>query len=104
METTKIGTHQELLPGGIIAESWMRKAETAAFIFWFLLTTFQCVSYELHFFEFSGLLRAGKLSEQTFETLILQLKMIDWSIFLIGGVFTFSPKAAQKFAEVKGLK
>jgi len=108
MKKADIGTFQELQANGLIANSWMRKAATWAFVFWIAFTAYSCASYEYHFYIYSQLLMIkpeSPLSQQSYITLISQLEMVNWTIFAFFGLAVFAPKALQKFAEAKvGIK
>lgn len=101
----KVGFWQELYPGGVIGNSFMRLLESFFFMLLCAYTFFTNQSYELHFTEYVKLLRDKCITEQSFNMLTSQLKRIDWDIFAILVIATVVPKAIQKFAEMKtGIK
>jgi hypothetical protein len=97
----KTGFLQELQADGSIADSLIRALSVASFVFLCVYTIGSFVAYYLQFHEYVILRRDDCISEQSFITLILQLKKIDWNIFLILMVGAFAPKVIQKFAETK---
>jgi hypothetical protein len=101
----KTGFWQEKLADGTVADSFVRLLESFMFGFLCAYTFFSFKSYELHFEEYTKLLRDGCLTEQGFNMLIMQLKQIDWNIFWVLVMATVAPKVIQKFAETKaGIK
>ena len=103
--TTKAGFWQEKQADGSISDSFMRLLETLFFILLCVYTFFSFVYYESHFQQFTKLRIDKLISEQSYNMLISQLKIIDWDIFSILVIATVVPKAIQKFAEMKtGIK
>lgn len=105
MKIIKAGFWQELHPDGSVTDSFMRFLETLFFIFLCAYTFFSFIYYESHFQEYTKLLTQNCITEQSYNMLISQLKIIDWDIFMILVIATVVPKAIQKFAEMKtGIK
>ena len=103
--TNKAGFWQEKQADGSISDSFMRLLETLFFILLCVYTFFSFVYYESHFQEYTKLLTQKSITEQSYNMLISQLKIIDWDIFSILVIATVVPKAIQKFAEMKtGIK
>ena len=103
--SAKVGFWQEIEINGIIANSFMRLLVS----FFFLLTVaywwFSKIAYDNHFSEYVKLLRENCITEQSFNMLISNLRLINWDVFLILVIATTVPKAIQKFAEMKtGIK
>ena len=103
--TTKAGFWQEKQADGSISDSFMRLLETLFFVLLCAYTFFSFVYYESHFQQFTKLRTDKLISEESYNMLISQLKIIDWDIFSILVIATVVPKAIQKFAEMKtGIK
>lgn len=98
---TKAGFWQELQVDGSVTDSFMRLLETWFFGLLCAYTFFSFSYYESHFQEYTKLLTQKCITEQSYNMLISQLKIIDWDIFMILVVATVVPKAIQKFAEMK---
>ena len=96
-----VGFLQEMLPGGVVANSFMRKLETFFFIILCLYMITSKLSYDAHFQEYIKLLREGCLTEQSFIVLTSQLRMFEWNIFTILVCATVVPKTVSKFAEMQ---
>jgi len=104
-KTVKAGFWQELQVDGSVTDSFMRLLETLFFMLLCAYTFFSFTYYESHFQEFTKLLTQKSITEQSYNMLISQLKIIDWDIFTILVIATVVPKAIQKFAEMKtGIK
>ena len=102
---TKAGFWQELQSDGSITNSFMRLLETWFFGLLCAYTFFSFIFYESHFKQFTQLRITNMITEQSYNLLISQLKVIDWDIFCILVIATVVPKAIQKFAEMKtGIK
>jgi hypothetical protein len=100
-----IGFLQELQMNGQVANSFMRKLETMFFCILVVYMAGSSLLYQNHFNQFVTLLKAGCITEQSFNMLISNLKMYDWDTLLILIVATVAPKVVQKFAEAKtGIK
>jgi len=105
MKNTKAGFWQEVQADGSVTNSFMRLLETWFFGLLCAYTFFSFVFYEDHFKQFTQLRTDNLITEQSYNMLISQLKIIDWDIFCILVVATVVPKAIQKFAEMKtGIK
>jgi hypothetical protein len=105
MKTGKAGFWQEILPNGLVSNSFMRLLESFFFGLLCAYVFFSFQSFQSQFNEYVKLLRDKSITEQTFNVLIIQLKHIDWDIFVILVIATVVPKAIQKFAEMKtGIK
>jgi len=100
-----IGYNQEELPSGKIASSSIR---IMSFIALGILVGYLVVaniSFEHRFDRYVELMKSKTITEQSFNTLVLELKRFDWDIVVILLVAAFVPKAIQKFAEAKtGIK
>jgi len=102
---TKAGFWQELQSDGSITNSFMRLLETWFFGLLCAYTFFSFIFYESHFKQFTQLRITNMITEQSYNLLISQLKVVDWDIFMILVIATVVPKAIQKFAEMKtGIK
>jgi len=105
MKNTKAGFWQEVQADGSVTNSFMRLLETWFFGLLCAYTFFSFVFYENHFKQFTQLRTDNLITEQSYNMLISQLKIIDWDIFCILVIATVVPKAIQKFAEMKtGIK
>jgi len=103
--TTKTGFFQEKQSDGSIADSWIRALSLLFFILLCAFLVFSYLSYKSNIVEFTKLLRDGSITEQSFNVLFTQIKMIDWDILLLLVTATVAPKVIQKFAEAKtGIK
>jgi len=102
---TKAGFWQELQADGSVTDSFMRLLETWFFGLLCAYTFFSFIFYESHFKQFTQLRITNMITEQSYNLLISQLKVVDWDIFMILVIATVVPKAIQKFAEMKtGIK
>ena len=105
MKNIKAGFWQEVQADGSVTNSFMRLLETWFFGLLCAYTFFSFVFYEEHFKQFTQLRADNLITEQSYNMLISQLKVIDWDIFCILVIATVVPKAIQKFAEMKtGIK
>lgn len=96
-----VGTFQELQPNGTIAESFTRKASALTFVFWWVYFGFSYASYQSHFAKYCDLVSQKVITEQSFNMVVSELKMVDWDIFLLLAIAAVAPKVIQKFAEHK---
>lgn len=101
MGKASIGFLQELQLNGQVANSFIRKLEALFFVVLVAYMTVAILVYQNHFNQYVVLLRESFLSEQSFNTLVSQLRMYDWDTLLILIVATVAPKVVQKFAEAK---
>lgn len=97
----QVGFLQEKLADGTLSDSNVRLFSCFFFAFLCIYTFVSLHSYEDQFAIYVSLLERGCLTEQSFNLLVMQLKKIDWDIFLILTVATVAPKVIQKFAETK---
>jgi len=107
MKTSDIGINQELQANGMIADSWIRRRGTDVLWMWIIFNLYSIISYEWHFWVYSEMLKLNQspITQQTYFSLVSQLQIINWEIFLFFGIAVFAPKAIQKFAEVRtGIK
>lgn len=96
-----IGYNQEELPSGKIASSSMRVMSFIALAILVGYLIIANISFEHRFDRYIELMKSGTISEQSFNTLILESYRFDWDIVVIFLVAAFVPKALQKFAETK---
>ena len=101
----KTGFFQELQGDGSIANSSTRLFQLLMFM---LLTAYMYSSISIHqsnVAQFISLLKEKSITEQTFITLMLQTKNLDWDALLLLVSATVVPKVIQKFAEARtGIK
>lgn len=96
-----IGFHQELQPDGKIANSWMRKWESIFGIVTVLYFAVSCYSFLSLRAKLVYALLDKVISEQTYNSVMLTLTLVDITVFVMLLVATFAPKVVQKFAEMK---
>ena len=103
MKKSEIGINQELQANGMIADSWIRRRGTDVLWMWIIFNIYSIASYEWHFWVYSEMLKLepSPITQQTYFSLVSQLQIINWEIFLFFGLAVFAPKAIQKFAEVR---
>jgi hypothetical protein len=101
----KTGFFQELQGDGSIANSSTRLFQLLMFM---LLCSYMYSSISIHqsnVAQFISLLKEKSITEQTFITLMLQTKNLDWDALLLLVSATVVPKVIQKFAEARtGIK
>ena len=97
----KVGFFQELQPDGSVADSFIRGLSALFFVLLSVFIVLSYLSYKSNIGEFTRLLRDKCITEQSFNVLFTQVKMIDWDILLLLITATVAPKVIQKFAEAK---
>jgi biotin transporter BioY len=97
----KTGFFQELQADGSISNSFIRGLSALFFILLCGFVVLSYLSYKSNIAEFIKLLKDKNISEQSFNVLFVQTKMIDWDILLLLVTATVAPKVIQKFAEAK---
>lgn len=97
----KVGFFQELQADGSIADSFIRGLSALFFVLLSVFIVLSYLSYKSNIGEFAKLLRDKSITEQSFNVLFTQIKMIDWDILLLLITATVAPKVIQKFAEAK---
>jgi hypothetical protein len=101
----KIGFFQELQADGSVSDSFIRGLSALFFVLLCGFVILSYLSYKTNVAEFTKLLRDKVITEQSFNVLFTQTKMIDWDILLLLVTATVAPKVIQKFAEAKtGIK
>lgn len=95
-----VGIHQEQLPSGDIANSWMRYASSMVLIGLALYMISMNSVYNSQLNKYVKLVSDKIISEQTFSALVLELERYDHLIIVILLVAGFAPKAIQKVAEL----
>jgi hypothetical protein len=97
----KVGFFQELQRDGSVGNSFMRMLEMFFFGLLIVFLFFSFRSYKSSLALYTKLLEERSISEQSFNVLALQTKVIDWNVLLLLVTATVAPKVIQKFAESK---
>lgn len=95
-----IGILQEELPSGKVTTSSMRILSFCAFAMLGVIIYFENASYESHFDRFTQLMSDGKITESTYNTLLMQQTRFDQWLIVAFLVASFAPKAIQKLIEI----
>lgn len=101
MRKSDVGLLQEELPSGKVTTSSMRIMSFIALVGMFLYMGISYISYENHFAQYVKMRSQDVVSEQSFNSLVSQLKMFEEWVLLIFMAAAFAPKAIQKLIELR---